>query len=134
MTTPLRPWDSAVRPPGGEVMQPKLEPIGDPKSNGAPPGAVPTQEPGRAGDGSSAELHDLLNALQAMRVGDFSARLPASQVGLMGKIADTFNEIVAANERMARQLERVGHVVGREGKTRRSEEHTSELQSLRHLV
>jgi HAMP domain-containing protein/CheY-like chemotaxis protein/signal transduction histidine kinase len=100
-------------------MQPKLEPIGDPKSNGAPPGAVPAQEPdGRTGDGSSAELHDLLNALQAMRVGDFSARLPANQVGLMGKIADTFNEIVAANERMARQLERVGHVVGREGKTR----------------
>ena len=40
------------------------------------------------------------------------------QVGLMGKVADTFNEIVAANQRMARQLERVGQVVGREGKTR----------------
>src|SRR5207302_3255710 len=31
---------------------------------------------------------------------------------------DTFNEIVAANQRMADQLERVGTVVGREGKTR----------------
>jgi hypothetical protein len=31
---------------------------------------------------------------------------------------DTFNEIVAANERMAQQLERVGQVVGKEGKTR----------------
>jgi HAMP domain-containing protein/CheY-like chemotaxis protein/signal transduction histidine kinase len=100
-------------------MQSKLEPVGDLKNNGAPPGAVPAQETdGRAGDGSPAELHELLNALQAMRVGDFSARLPANQVGLMGKVADTFNEIVAANERMARQLERVGHVVGREGKTR----------------
>ena len=39
---------------------------------------------------------------------------PASE----GKIADTFNEIVAANERMADQLEHVGQVVGREGKTR----------------
>jgi ribosomal protein S28E/S33 len=36
---------------------------------------------------------------------------------LSGKIADTFNEIVAANERMANQLARVGQVVGREGKT-----------------
>ena len=36
----------------------------------------------------------------------------------MGKVADTFNEIVAANQRMAEQLERVGQVVGREGKTR----------------
>ena len=30
----------------------------------------------------------------------------------MGKVADTFNEIVAANQRMAKQLERVGQVVG----------------------
>ncbi len=34
-------------------------------------------------------------------------------------LADTFNEIVAANERMAQQLEQVGQVVGREGKTRK---------------
>jgi HAMP domain-containing protein/CheY-like chemotaxis protein/signal transduction histidine kinase len=73
---------------------------------------------GRANGGASAELQDLLNALQAMRVGDFSVRMPGNQVGLLGKIADNFNEIVAANERMAQQLERVGHVVGREGKTR----------------
>ncbi|MGE0118737.1 MAG: HAMP domain-containing protein [Dongiaceae bacterium] len=53
-----------------------------------------------------------------MRVGDFSVRLPGDQTGLTGKIADTFNDIVAANQRMAQQLERVGQVVGREGKTR----------------
>ena len=63
-------------------------------------------------------LHELLNALQSMRVGDFSVRMPGSETGILGKIADTFNEIVAANERMAQQLERVGQVVGREGKTR----------------
>jgi HAMP domain-containing protein/CheY-like chemotaxis protein/signal transduction histidine kinase len=44
--------------------------------------------------------------------------LPGDQTGLSGKIADTFNEIVAANERMAQQLELVGKVVGRDGKTR----------------
>jgi len=65
------------------------------------------------------DQHALLHALQAMRVGDFSVRLPGDQTGLAGKIADTFNEIVVANERMARQLEEVGHVVGREGRTRR---------------
>ncbi|MGE5539276.1 MAG: HAMP domain-containing protein, partial [Gemmatimonas sp.] len=53
-----------------------------------------------------------------MRGGDFSVRLPGNQTGLVGKIADTFNDIVAANERMASQLERVGSVVGKEGKTR----------------
>ncbi|MFZ0425072.1 MAG: HAMP domain-containing protein [Xanthobacteraceae bacterium] len=53
-----------------------------------------------------------------MRVGDFSVRMPGDRIGIMGKIADTFNEIVATNQRMAKQLERVGQVVGREGRTR----------------
>src|SRR5579872_926334 len=66
----------------------------------------------------SPDLHHMLHALQAMRIGDFSVRLPADRTGIAGKIADTFNEIVAANERMAQQLEYVGQVVGREGKTR----------------
>src|SRR5712672_1267954 len=72
-----------------------------------------------AHDEQSSDLHILLHALQAMRVGDFSVRLPRDQVGLAGKIADTFNEIVAANERMAQQLEQVGQVVGRDGKTKK---------------
>jgi HAMP domain-containing protein/CheY-like chemotaxis protein/signal transduction histidine kinase len=64
------------------------------------------------------DLHELLHALQAVRVGDFSVRLPGDRLGMAGKIADTFNEIVAANQRMAEQLADVGEVVGREGKTR----------------
>jgi HAMP domain-containing protein/CheY-like chemotaxis protein/signal transduction histidine kinase len=66
----------------------------------------------------SIDPHELLVALQAMRMGDFSVRLRTDQTGLAGKIADTFNDIVAANERMADQLELVGQVVGREGRTR----------------
>jgi len=69
-------------------------------------------------DGEDFDLHQMLQALQAVRVGDFSVRLPGDRTGLTGKIADTFNEIVAANEAMAQQLEHVGQVVGREGKTR----------------
>src|SRR6266853_270031 len=100
-------------------MQPSNKTVGDLKANRAPPEAMPADmTDGRLNGGSSAELHDLLNALQARRVGDFSVRMSGSQVGLLGKIADTCNEIVAANERMAQQLERVGQVVGREGKTR----------------
>ena len=45
--------------------------------------------------------------------------MPGDSVGIEGKIADTFNEIVAANQQMAKQLELVGQVVGREGKTRK---------------
>src|SRR5215468_7445644 len=69
-------------------------------------------------DGKPDSLEDLLHALQAMRSGDFSVRMTGDHLGIEGKIADTFNEIVAANERMAQQLERVGQVVGREGNTR----------------
>ncbi len=60
----------------------------------------------------------LLRALQAVEAGDFSARLPGHWTGVGGKIADTFNTIVAANARMAQELARVGEVVGRQGKTR----------------
>src|SRR5215469_16819707 len=74
------------------------------------------------GDGTSAretvDLQQLLHGLQAIRVGDFSVRLARDQVGLAGKIADTFNDIAAANQRMAQQLEQVGNTVGREGRTK----------------
>jgi HAMP domain-containing protein/CheY-like chemotaxis protein/signal transduction histidine kinase len=69
-------------------------------------------------NGHSAELHELLHALQAVRSGDFSVRMSGHETGLFGKIADTFNEIVANNQRMAQQLEHVGQLVGREGQTR----------------
>ncbi len=64
------------------------------------------------------DLEELLTALQSMRDGSFTVRMAGDRVGLAGKIADTFNEIVANNQRMAEQLERVGEMVGRQGKTR----------------
>jgi HAMP domain-containing protein/CheY-like chemotaxis protein/signal transduction histidine kinase len=64
------------------------------------------------------EVREILRALQAMRVGDFSVRMPGDQTGIWGKVADTFNDIVAANQRMAQQMAHVGQVVGREGQTR----------------
>jgi HAMP domain-containing protein/CheY-like chemotaxis protein/signal transduction histidine kinase len=56
--------------------------------------------------------------LMRMRDGDFTARLPNTWSGVEGKVADTFNEIVAANEQMARELKRIGNKVGKEGRTR----------------
>ena len=77
--------------------------------------AVPTPANGAA---HGNELHELLRALQAMRMGDFSVRMAAELTGIIGKIADTFNEIVSTNQHIARQLEQVGQVVGKEGRTR----------------
>src|SRR6516225_4843637 len=67
---------------------------------------------------SEADLGAILVGLQTMRDGDFSVRLPGVWTGVGGKIADTFNEIVIANQRMANELARVGQVVGKEGRTK----------------
>jgi HAMP domain-containing protein/signal transduction histidine kinase/DNA-binding response OmpR family regulator len=64
------------------------------------------------------DLKKLLRALQSVRDGDFSVRLASDQTGLAGKVADTFNEIVSSNQRLARELERAGQIVGKDGKTR----------------
>ena len=58
----------------------------------------------------------LLGALTALKKGDFSVRLPLDWTGIGGKVADTFNEVTELNERMARELERLSRVVGKEGK------------------
>ncbi len=82
------------------------------RSDGA---AAVTVEPGVA---AVLDRRQLLHALQRVRIGDFSAQLPGDWTGLDGKIADAFNEIVAANQKIATELRRVGQVVGKAGRTR----------------
>ena len=64
------------------------------------------------------DLHELQQALEAMRAGDFSVRLPTGRAGEIGRISVLFNEIVGANQNMAQQLERIGKSVGEQGRTR----------------
>jgi HAMP domain-containing protein len=107
-------------------MEPSAESLVNPTSRELPAalkrnghaGKVNGKANGTA-ESEAAYLHELLHAMEAMRLGDFSVRLPDDHTGLAGKIADAFNEIIGANQRMAHQLEQVGQVVGREGKTRR---------------
>src|ERR1700730_7740703 len=72
-----------------------------------------------AREDGTLHMRFLLDALQCVRIENFSVRLPHAQAGIAGKIADVFNEIVTANEHMARQLETIGQVVGRDGNTRK---------------
>src|SRR5215470_16748165 len=58
----------------------------------------------------------LLAALVAFKQGDFSVRLPLHWMGTDGKIADSFNELIDLNARLASELERIGRVVGEEGR------------------
>ncbi|MGA3003265.1 MAG: HAMP domain-containing protein [Acetobacteraceae bacterium] len=81
-----------------------------------PPDA--TQYSQDRGEPSGLNFSRFLEALQLVRAGDFSVRLPSTEGGMAGRMAETFNDIVAANQRMAQQLEHVGEVVGRGGMTR----------------
>src|SRR5258706_13129023 len=58
----------------------------------------------------------LLTALRAFRKGNFSVRLPIDLTGLDGEIADAFNDVVELNERMSKEIERLSHIVGKQGK------------------
>jgi HAMP domain-containing protein/CheY-like chemotaxis protein/signal transduction histidine kinase len=89
-------------------------------------GSAPKKKNGSGGangndghdESSGLDVRKLLRALQAARDGDFSVRLESDQTGLAGKVADTFNEILSSNQRLARELERAGQIVGKDGKTR----------------
>src|SRR5438046_6284775 len=59
---------------------------------------------------------ELLRALMAFKRGDFSVRLPDDWTGVAGKIADTFNEVIAKNQRLTLELDQIGCAVGKKGR------------------
>ena len=65
---------------------------------------------------SNGYAKQLLRTLVAVKKGDFSVRMPIDQTGLAGKICDELNDIIELNQKMAAELERIGTVVGKEGK------------------
>ncbi|HWQ32403.1 MAG TPA: HAMP domain-containing protein, partial [Blastocatellia bacterium] len=65
---------------------------------------------------TALDSKQLLKTLTALKKGDFSVRLPNDWTGIAGKIADTLNEVIDMNDRLARELERVSRVVGKEGR------------------
>ena len=66
--------------------------------------------------GETLDRRQLLAALAELKRGSFDVRLPDGWIGLDGKIADAFNDVVALNQRMSRELERLRRVVGQEGR------------------
>ena len=64
----------------------------------------------------SLDKRELLKVLTAFKRGNFSVRMSVENTGLSGKIADTLNDVLELNEKMARELARVSNSVGKEGK------------------
>src|ERR1700749_1906731 len=96
----------------------KPEKAGDP----APPGDASPTAPNGNGHASlfATDEHDraieVLDAMLALRGGNFSARLPCGWTGIFGKIADAFNDVASMNKRRSDETSRVCRVVGKEGK------------------
>jgi methyl-accepting chemotaxis protein len=65
---------------------------------------------------AKAQLELLLDALKAVKKGDLSVRLQVRKDGVMGEIAEAFNDVIGLNENMANEVIRVSREVGVEGK------------------
>ena len=68
------------------------------------------------GDTQQLDEEVLLDVLSGVAHGDFSLRMPLGWTGVAGKVADTLNDVVAANEALAADLARVSRAVGKEGR------------------
>src|ERR1700748_1207337 len=65
---------------------------------------------------AEARSRQLLTAMMAFRDGDFSVRLPADWPGMDGRIAEAFNQSVAHEGRISREVARLSVTVGKEGR------------------
>jgi len=69
-------------------------------------------------DGQQPEMADrldeavLLGVLADVKSGDFAVRMPREWTGVAGKVADTLNDVIAANQTLETELARVSRVVG----------------------
>src|SRR6185437_6798933 len=75
------------------------------------------RSPSRANGESAVErrLGEILEALSAVRDGDFAVRLPVDPDGQAAEIARVFNDVVSRNDRLAGELARLARVIAREG-------------------
>jgi len=100
----------STEPPPPPRKADPMEPNG---SDGIP---VKNDGPSSAATSGRSFAHELLGALLQYREGDFSARMPSDVVGIEGKIADVFNDILTVSARRTAETSRVCRVVGKEGK------------------
>jgi HAMP domain-containing protein len=67
-------------------------------------------------DAAGMRSVQLLEAVRALRDGDFAVRLPTGWAGTDGQIAEAFNQALAHQDRITREVTRLSMVVGKEGR------------------
>ncbi len=120
-TTPEIPARKRGRSRNGS----SLESAGRAKPAGQNPGSGRHARNGKNGSSAgnlesthlnNSHLNKLLKAMSAAGDGDFTVRLPVrDDDGILGKLAEKFNEVVERNEAMAREIARVEQAVRQEG-------------------
>src|SRR5689334_6973594 len=70
----------------------------------------------RLNETPEARSLQFLEAVRALRDGDFSARLPVGWAGTDGQIAEAFNQALAHQDRITREVSRLSLAVGKEGR------------------
>jgi HAMP domain-containing protein/signal transduction histidine kinase len=58
----------------------------------------------------------MLSILTQVKAGDFTARMPLEWTGIAGKVADSLNDVIIANQTLEAELARVSEVVGTQGR------------------
>jgi len=61
------------------------------------------------------DVKTLLGVLAQVNSGDFTARMPLEWTGVAGKVADSLNDIIIANQALEAELARVSRAVGKQG-------------------
>ena len=67
-------------------------------------------------DAGTIDNRELLSVLNSFDSGIFSVRLPADKTGIAGKVYDALNRIIEKNDVLAKELDQISEVVGKEGK------------------
>jgi methyl-accepting chemotaxis protein len=62
-----------------------------------------------------AQLKDLLNALKAMRKGDFTVKLDFGNSGIFEEIANAYNDVVEMESNLTNEFVRASKIIGEEG-------------------
>ncbi|HEY1420044.1 MAG TPA: HAMP domain-containing protein, partial [Candidatus Dormibacteraeota bacterium] len=74
----------------------------------------------RIGGADSFDTKAALTVLAAVKKGDFSVRMPATASGSARLLANAINDVIESNQRLEREIRRLGRRVGKEGQVDRT--------------
>jgi CheY-like chemotaxis protein/HAMP domain-containing protein len=84
---------------------------------------------------------ELLRVLAQVQHGDFTARMPLEWTGVAGKVADSLNEVIIANQALEAELLRISDLVGQRGQLSEravlsgsGQSWSTSLESVNHLI